>query len=877
MKLPRITIYPAIQIFTVMLFFILSLNSILATRHFLMREEEEEEDEEGYIKEGHADEAFEWWYAQRALPGGTIPPDGLINAYRYVQDVLAKKNSARKNFSHDNTRWESIGPDNVGGRVLSLAIDPESTDVLWAGSASGGLWKSTSGGKGASAWQYVNSGFPLLSVSAIAIDPVNPDNIFIGTGEISGYNLGQVGTPGARTTYGLGILRSTNRGKTWDTTGLNWKFSQNRSVQKIVINPLNPNVLYTATSEGTYKSTDRGVTWFLADTVKMVMDVGINPIDTGEVYIACGQRNTWTNPGIYKSINAGSTWTKLGSGLPTTNFGRTSLAISPSNPAIVYASVANAVSHALDGLYRTTDHGATWTKMSTTNYLSGQGWYDNIMGVDPSNAGSILCAGLDIYKSTDGGATLIRKSDWTAGYGGVVPANGPEGTQGYAHADHHAIAYDPKNPQRVFFGTDGGVFESTNGGETFAGRNGGFITSQFYNGFANSDQDSLIALGGTQDNGTLKYEGSSSWNKVYGGDGGWCAIDPLNKKILYEEYVYLTIAKSTNGGNIWSQIYASRSDSSNFIAPFVVAPSNGSVLYGGTKKIIKSTNGGNTWFETNNKTVLNGTNISCISVSFTSADTVITATGQRTAPLFEIFCSTNGGVQWTKSGSTLPNRYPTDITFDPNNSAIAYVVYSGYGSPHIFKSTDAGLTWNDISTDFPDVPAQSVVVDPAHPQSIYVGTDLGVFRTTNSGTHWEEYNEGMPVAMILDIGISLQDRRLRAATFGNGAYQRKLPLTVSGTAIRGTVEMPSLYVLEQNFPNPFNPSTTINYSVPRDGIVELVVTDASGKNVTSLMKGYHRQGKYSAHWDASSCASGVYFCTLRGGTFSRTIKMILMR
>ena len=866
------------SLLSVLIAFCLSLYLTLPPHkmQYEFENEEEEMNEGKKAVEGHADEAFEWWYKQRALPGSEIRADGRSAAYLYTRTVMAQQR-LRKSNAEVIPPWESIGPDNIGGRVLSLAISPDSGMVIYAGSASGGLWKSATGGRGALAWIYVQTGFPLLAVSTIAINPLKGSQLYAGTGEISGYNLGQVGTPGARTTYGLGIIKSTDYGNTWSATGLNWQFSQNRSVQKIVINPKSPAVLYAATSEGTYKTVNAGVSWFLADTVKMAMDVVINPVDTSEVYIACGQRNTWTNPGLYKSTNGGLTWTKLTNGLPAANFGRTALAISPANPAVVYASVADASTHALSGLYRTADHGTSWTKVNATNYLGGQGWYDNCLAVNPSNENNILCAGLDIYKSANGGSILTQKSYWYLGDMGVVPAGGSEGPTTYAHADHHAIVYDINDPLHVYFGTDGGVFESTDGGETFAGRNGGFVTTQFYNGFANANTDSLVALGGLQDNGTVKYQGAASWNKVYGGDGGWCAIDPVNRNVMYEEYVYLAISKSIDGGLSWNGIFTSNSDSSNFIAPFVIAPSNHLILYAGAKKLFKSTDAGNTWTATNGGSVLNGSNISSIGVSNSSADTVIAATGQRTVPIFEIFYTTNGGTTWTKSASSFPNRYPTDIEFDPLRSTIAYCAFSGYGSPHIYKTTNAGVTWSDISSNLPDIPVQSVTVDSAAPSNIYLGTDLGVFRSIDGGVTWEEFGDGMPPAMILDVRFSLRDHRLRAATFGNGVYQRKIPMPVtSGVQIANT-SAPDGFALEQNYPNPFNPSTTIRFLVEKESPVTITVYDVAGRDVASLVDERLPAGTYSVRWNAEQMSAGLYIIQMKAGSFSKVHKALLLK
>lgn len=841
----------------------------IGTTYFFLSKEEipEKKNRKGLI-------SFDWWYDQRALPGNIIKPDGLGKAYQYTQQRMLAFQKAS-----GEEPWESIGPDNIGGRVLSLALDSDSSNVLWAGSASGGLWRSSTGGVGSDAWDYVNTGFNVLSVSTIAINPADPNEMYIGTGEISGYDLGLVGTPGARTTYGLGIIKSTDRGKSWIETGMTWLFSQNRSVQKIVSNPKNPKTIFAATSEGTYRSYNSGTTFVRIDSTLMAMDVAINHVDTNIIYIACGQRNTAPNPGLYQSTNGGNSFTKLTNGLPATNFGRTSLAISPSDPNIVFASIANASTHGTLGLYRTTNSGSSWELMTTTNYMSGQGWYNNIAAVHPTNPNMVFTAGLDAYKSTTGGSSLVQKSFWYKSKEGVISPGGIEGTDiTYAHADHHAIIFDPKNPNRMFFGNDGGIFESTDGAETFSGRNGGFVTTQFYNGFANAESDSLIALGGLQDNGTVKYQGGMSWNKVFGGDGGWCAIDAVNPNVMYEEYVNLAISKSVNGGVSWTSIFSPvSSDTANFIAPFVLSQSNNQILYAGAEKIHKSTDAGATWFATNSNTALNSASASCIGVSYTSPDTVIAATGRRQNPLFEIFYTTNGGATWTKSGSPIPNRYPTDIAFDPSDSRIAYATFSGYGSPHLYKSTDAGKTWTNISSNLPDLPMQSVCVDPGNPTDIYVGTDLGVYRTVNGGTSWEPWFDGMPYAMILDVSISIKDRRLRAATFGNGVYQRKLRVKQSLGIQLVNANIPSKFSLSQNYPNPFNPTTQMRFEVPVSRFISIKIYDVAGKEIATLVNEQKEPGTYSVQWNASRCASGIYFAKMISDGYSSTKKLTLVK
>ncbi len=730
-------------------------------------------------KEDHAMEMFDWWYSQRALPFGYIPAGAFQKAL-----VASKQNIRKERFSASGlagaSQWTSLGPNNIGGRILALAIDPGDTNTIWAGAASGGLWKSTTGGVGTTGWTFVNTGYPALSVSTIAINPSNPNLMYIGTGELSFYHFGLVGTPGARSSYGIGILRSTDGGATWGQTNLAWTIPQVTGVQKIIINPINTSTLYAATTEGVYKSTDAGVNWGQSSTVLMAMDIVMSPDDTSTLYASHGNLNSTVNPGIYKTTNSGTTWVQLSAGLPTSNFGRTALAISPSAPAVIYAGISNGDPNngGMIGLYVSTDRGSTWGLKNGTNYVSSQGWYDNVVAVNPLNADSVFCAGLDVYLSVDGGTTLTQISDWTGFNMGTPVPGGAEGTSIYVHADQHAIVFNPLRTRTMYVATDGGVFKTLTGGDIFFGINGGLVTTQFYSGFISSESDSTIAVGGLQDNGVIKYQGSTAWRKIDVGDGGWNAIDPTNNSIMYDEYVYLSLSKSTNGGSSFFSItnnLPGGPDNANFIAPFVLAHSNPGILYAGTKNIYKSTNGGLNWFATNNGADLNGTKISCIGVSYGSSDTLMAGTGSSvsSSPVFQIWASTNGGSNWTNVTDSLPSRYPTDIAFDPTNSMTAYVTFSGYGSPHIFRTTNLGQSWSDISSGV-DVPHQSIAVDPADPGNLYAGTDLGVYHSSDYGTTWEQFNAGMNPAMVLDLSISPADQSLRAATFGSGVYERKL-------------------------------------------------------------------------------------------------------
>jgi photosystem II stability/assembly factor-like uncharacterized protein len=752
------------------------------------------------------------------------------------------------------------------------------------------LWKSVTAGVGASAWQYVETGFPAISISWIEIDKSNPDVMYLGTGEFRRYNQpGMIGTPGARATYGIGILKSTNGGASWFQTGLNWQLQEYKAIQEIALNPKKTSTVYAATSEGVYQSLDGGASWRLSLNTPAAMSIVINPIDTNVLYAACGQLNTAPNPGLYKSTNSGASWTLLSGGLPTTNFGRTSLALyADSTREVVYAGVGNASTRGVHGLYRTTNGGVNWTRQSTTEYASSQSWYNNVVAVHPNSPDTVFASGLDFYKSTSGGANLVQQSYWYAYYDGLIPAGGVEGDPNYAHADHHFILFHPKNPRRLFLANDGGVFETTDGGETFKGRNGGYATTQFYNGFATSPSNANLAYGGLQDNGTVKYEGINSWRKVYGGDGGWCAINATNNQIAFEEYVYLDINKTTDGGATWigaTKGIETSSSLANFIAPFIISPSSPNILYAGATKIFKTANDGASWVATNNNANLNGNKISAMAISWTNPDTVYAATGTSTATtsngLTEVFFTANGGATWANRTQNftggLPNRYPTDLYVNPKNSRIAYLTYSGYGSPHVFRTTDCGASWEDISNNLPDIPVQCVALDNDFPEDVYIGTDLGVYRSLNGGA-WELWESGMPTAMIMDLQFSKPNRAMRAATFGNGIYERTLK-SIQLTAQKQASEKIASFKLEQNYPNPFNPTTTIRYELREKSAVKLELFDVQGRKVATLANEKQRAGAYSVAVNASryNLASGAYFYRLQAGNSVETKKMMLVK
>jgi len=818
-------------------------------------------------------ESMQWMTQIRAYPEIDIPSDKFFKAFEY-----SKENLQAVNERDDLDQWQSIGPNNIGGRSLSVAVHPIDTGIIFMGAASGGLWKSTSGGLGANAWTMINTGYPSLAVSHIAIDSANPNVMYIGTGENYGYQFSQNGLDVrvTRGMYGIGILKTTNGGNTW-TKSLDWSYDNKRGIWKVIINPKNSNTIYAATSEGIYKSNNSGLNWNQMLNYQMVMDLEINSTDTSILYVSIGNLTNLvplTNKGIFKTTNSGNNWVKLTGGLPASWSGKTTIELYKGNPELVYASISNDFSYV--GYYKSSNGGLNWTAGSTSVPIGSQGWYNNGHIVKSNDPNTILVGTIDVEKSVNGGTAFTTKSSWSAWNTGATPPGEPEGPDNFVHADVHYYASNPKDPNKVYITADGGLYRSNNFGETFYSCNGGFVTSQFYASFANSHQDSIFCLGGLQDNRSAFYQGTTAWYKTFFGDGMSCAINSQNDNICYTEYTYGSINKSVNRGIDWSGISPPGAGSENnycFVTPFISCRSNPNIMYVGGKSIYKSTIGGGSWLGPYGTSIFGGTKILSLASSHTGTDTVYCG-----AINGRIFRSVNAGVNWVNitDSSVTPNRYTTDITVNPNKSNEVYATFGGFGSGHVFKTTNAGNSWQNISGNLPDVPHHSIVVDPVYNQNVYAGSDLGVYVTTNSGLSWNEYRSGMPYALTFDLSIVYQSRKLRATTHGNGIYERKLiefPVTINSH----TSSVIKNHELYQNYPNPFNPKTVISYQLPVSNYITLKVYDASGKLVSTLVNERKSTGNYTIDFDGSNFSSGLYFYTITSGNYTSTKSMVLLK
>ena len=723
-------------------------------------------------------ERARWFASRRAGRDGFVPIDGRNKALAELRANVAKgllRPGPEQRIAGDG--WAPIGPApeydatngaSFSGRVTAIALHPSNPNVAYIGTAQGGVWKTADHGL---TWTALTDTQASLAIGAIAVAPSNASVIYAGTGE---------GNQSCDSYFGAGILHSTDGGASWALVG-QAPFAST-SVTKLIVHPGNPNTLWAANAGGVggflcsgpaggggtygvWRSTDGGATWLQVLGASQigfntaVHDLAADPTNPNVIYAGVA------GSGVWKTTNGGTGWTQLAGGLPAPSaIGRVAIAVDPATVSTVYATFSNSTNGSHYDSYKSTDAGASWLVIAKpsgpcqnwtfsdpctySGSTGGQCWYDLVIGVAPDH--TLWLGGTGVWTSGNGGAT------WAA----VCPQ--------YLHTDQHALAFKGSD---VWLGNDGGVFTTTNNGGLWTSRNPGLQLTQFYPGAALDPLNGTRAMAGAQDNGMQRWDGTG-WTIQFTGDGSYGAIDASNPtKNWYGSWQNLNIRRTLNGGAAWLVATNGLTDAgtgaSPFVAPFVMCPNNTRTLIAGSNNVWRTDDAAQNW--TSNSPEENGLVTLAFARSTGNCNTyyAVEFTGRITV-------TTNGGTQWREANGNLGALPISDIAVDPTNAAIVILAVGGFSGHHLYRSTNAldpSPTWSSIDAGIPNAPMNAILIDPDNPSVLYAGSDVGVFRSLDSGVSWELFMGGHPNVAVFDLVAQSSTGTIVSFTHGRGAFK----------------------------------------------------------------------------------------------------------
>ncbi|MEO5929052.1 MAG: hypothetical protein ABIR47_03880, partial [Candidatus Kapaibacterium sp.] len=558
--------------------------------------------------------------------------------------------------------------------------------------------------------------------------------------------------------FGDGMFKSTDEGLTWKNIGLN----DVSGFAKIFVNRQNPDIIYALGAKGNvgfYRSTNGGTTWTRTISITGA-DMSVDPKNCNTILISSASS-------IMRSTDGGLTFKTVNTGLTLSSASRISVALSPADATHAFALVARSKGQGLYDyaeVYASTNGGVSWTMIKNMGgeFFHEQGFYDNFLLAHPTNPDGVLEGGIDVYRSDDRGMTALN----------LTNAYSSLGDPNTVHPDQHAVEFNPNDPNEILLGNDGGLYISKDGGDTWAHISLNLPITQFYK----MDVDPNVATkvyGGSQDNGSSGSlntgKASRKWKSISGGDGFYVAADPYNPGIVYSEIYYGTPIYRVNTDNLNDvQVIDGGigGEKGDWSSPLAISLADGSI-FSGRRNLWRSANGGGSWDRL--ATGVSGF-ISAIGLSPSEPDKMLVGSNNG-----EIRYSLNGGTTWARS-TGFTTRHVTDIRFDPVVPNRVYMTLSGFGVPHVYRSEDNGATFTSISSNLPNAPVNCIAIDPITITHLFIGTDAGAFVSLDGGVTWLPFNEGLPLAPVVDMRIHLDGHVLIAATHGRSMY--KIPIDV---------------------------------------------------------------------------------------------------
>ena len=837
------------------------------------------------------------WLEEQAVRAGG---DGSFGNQEPLFRAAVEKVAMEQNrIAQRSPGWMPAGPDDYAtivtsyiirgmGRINCITFHPTDPNTFWVGVAQGGIWKTTNSGE---SWLPLDNGLPILRISDIAVNPNNPDEMYVSVGDYAYLGVAlDLDDRKRHTHYGIGVYKTTNGGQNWEPTGLTFDQTgrDGSLTRRVFVHPENGQRLVAAGLFGIRTSEDGGDTWATISD-EMIWDIERHPTDPNTLYASTAYvRNLNAGTaGIWKSSDFGASWTELNTGIPPTNeVQRIELAISPSNPGYVYA-LACSRNRDFYGLYRTIDGGDSWELRSTSpNVLhwyggdggGGQGTYDLTILVHPEDPERIYTGGINIWGSEDGGQNWRPASYWVGG-----------GGRQSIHADQHFLAYNPLD-NKYYGCNDGGVSRTDEIilGSEDAAQNingyffetdwediaGGMQISSFYRlGLSQANPGDLIA--GTQDNSTwLKKDGN--WTGIIGGDGMEGLIHPENPNILYGSSQFGNISGSFDGGNTFyslsNNIPAGNEERAAWTTPFMLEPGNPDVFYVAYTNLYRSEGGGT--FQKLSNFPVPGLPTSSFAVSPADKDYIYLAhriyhsLGQ---PSY-MWRTRNGGNTWENVTEGLPeDLYFTYVIAGYDDPNQVWVTVGGFSEGmKVFRSDDGGDNWQNRSLNLPNIPVNCIVQDPnSLLNGVYIGTDIGVYYLNDDMDEWELYSDGLPNVIVSELEILSSEGKIYAATFGRGIWEGN---TVDETV---DVDSPRFDVLSAKVsPNPNKGVFQLEMEgLPSAGTFQVEIVDIKGRRVLERREAA-TSSRFSGQYELE-LPYGMYFLRVTMGKQRKVVKLIV--
>ncbi len=773
----------------------------------------------------------------------------IVSAEEYkslVEEVSAMPTELEMDVLPVNS-WELKGPHIMTNQVSATHFNGRIRDLefeglpgLRVGSGSGGLFKAVFAGIVYIPVPISNS-MNTLHTGAFATKPGDTSTIFLGTGE-----------PGANS--GTGMWMTSNGGINWNQISLSPIPSQ---FYKIMYHPQNTTIMHAASNTGYFRSTNSGSSW------TNIVSGHITALDVCTssptiVYIAK------LDDGVYKSTNSGANFSRINNfPVGAGSFGFTALSIAPSNSNTAYFNVTNNAG-ATVGIYRTTNGGTSWEDKSYPGlHWGNQGWRNNAIAVCPTNPNLVLAGGGPMIRTTDGGTTWSMLS-------------------AIAHPDHCVIKWH-SNGTTVYDGNDGGVISSADAGLTWSTSPSIFPVAEFLEIDAAAYGSSFAFVGGMQDLATVATLNGSNWIAAVS-DSRFSCVDENNPSnmmgmLFYGPNIPHDIRRTTNAGINWITNNVDRDQFGGDVQDDRVNPVYYYVNNG--NKVYYSTNNGVSWIQLGP------------ALPFTVSRISVGRYTNPFAPVYAILESTTDKIRyydqpsntWVQRQASLPNNYFRKIGQHPNNNNVCYAyTYYNLATDKIFKTTNRGVTWTNITGNLtPGMDITGVIPHPTNSNMVFAGSTTGMWKTTNNGANWYRWINGMPnmleIQSIAFVDSTIAGKfYIAAGSYGRSIWVREAngddPLTGNNS---NNNNIPKQYLLAQNFPNPFNPATTIAYDIPKASIVKMTIYDVRGKEMQVLVNENKTAGSYRVSWDASKFSSGVYFYKIEAGEFIETKKMMLVK